>query len=264
MKPRIVHDITEINRIIEDFSHKESVSNNYLLPAEIAFLVNAGRLSVCYAESNCYLFVAKAGGCSRLYYILNDMAEISAFEMDEPMMTEILFRGNVGVPEAQIEFFKTAGFKFNLQRDQYAAVITQIPDVEPNYVDSVKMADEAIALFNHTFDRYSGDFISKEETRKLLKDKNIIYISDNGELAGALHMTMAGKNAWISHLAVSPAYRRKGIASQLVDMYIASASARGAKRLMLWVQHQNEAAISLYERYGFAYTNKSTISLIKE
>ena len=58
----------------------------------------------------------------------------------------------------------------------------------------------------------------------------------------------------VNNLAVRPAWRRRGLASRLLAFVLKHASERGARRVTLEVRRSNEAAIRLYERFGFHVT----------
>lgn len=61
-------------------------------------------------------------------------------------------------------------------------------------------------------------------------------------VAGELH---------INNIAVHPGYRRRGVASQLLEEMLRRAKVMGAKAGYLEVRASNEAANALYQRYGF-------------
>ena len=61
-------------------------------------------------------------------------------------------------------------------------------------------------------------------------------------VAGELH---------INNIAVHPAYRRRGVASHLLEEMLRRAKVIGAKAGYLEVRASNEAANALYQRYGF-------------
>ena len=82
-------------------------------------------------------------------------------------------------------------------------------------------------------------------------------------LIGALHQTFTGKTACISHVAVIPEGRGRHVGQVLLDTFIEKNMENEKHRYMLWVQHQNTVAVSMYQKKGFKYTFKSTISLIK-
>jgi len=55
----------------------------------------------------------------------------------------------------------------------------------------------------------------------------------------------------ITNVAVHPDYRRMHLGSILVDMLIAQTRLEGLKRFTLEVRVSNQAAIALYEKFGF-------------
>jgi ribosomal protein S18 acetylase RimI-like enzyme len=80
-----------------------------------------------------------------------------------------------------------------------------------------------------------------------------VWIAD-GELVGNVSLTResGARGLWsISNVAVLPAFRRQGIARRLVEAAIGRAIERGAQRLALEVQVDNEAARQLYLTLGF-------------
>src|SRR5215471_8467794 len=74
----------------------------------------------------------------------------------------------------------------------------------------------------------------------------------------------------INTLAVSPAWRRQGLATRLLRAVMADAAEEGARRATLEVRASNRAALDLYARLGFTiaatrpgyYTNPSEDALI--
>ena len=55
----------------------------------------------------------------------------------------------------------------------------------------------------------------------------------------------------ITNVAVHPDFRRKGVAMGLMKGLISESVARGASAMTLEVRCSNEAAIALYEKFGF-------------
>lgn len=265
MRIQKINNIGEYSYLISRFLSKGTVSNNYMLPNEVADLINSGSLSECHNESNCFFLVEKAGGVIRVYYLLNDLSKPVTIEYGKGLVAEILFRGNAGEPTKEINYLVNCGFKINLQRDQYTAPIHQYNESEPVFAKTEDVVKKAIGMFNAMFDRFSGDYIDPEQATSLYKTKSLLCAHDRqGLLQGALHISITGRNAWVSHLAVDKHCRGIGVATKLMEMFITYAANHECKRLMLWVQHQNKAALALYLKYGFNYANKSAISLIKE
>ena len=62
----------------------------------------------------------------------------------------------------------------------------------------------------------------------------------------------------INNLAVDPAWRRRGVAGELLRFVLEEAAGEGATRATLEVRRSNEAARQLYERFGFSFAGVRT------
>ena len=86
-----------------------------------------------------------------------------------------------------------------------------------------------------------------------------------GTVVGFLYCHFVGDEADLDNLAVSPAWRRRGIAAELFQTAWQHALERGISALFLEVRRSNQAALRLYMRSGFLeagvrvnyYTNPS-------
>jgi ribosomal protein S18 acetylase RimI-like enzyme len=63
-------------------------------------------------------------------------------------------------------------------------------------------------------------------------------------------------SVYIRHVAVFPAYRRRGIASRLLAFCEEEAERRGISKLALDVVTDNEPALRAYQKYGFEIVDK--------
>ena len=79
----------------------------------------------------------------------------------------------------------------------------------------------------------------------------LLQARDGDDVAGFILCRCIADEAEVLTLAVSPAYRRQGIGSRLLENATALAGARGAGRMFLEVAADNPAAIALYEGAGF-------------
>ena len=74
-----------------------------------------------------------------------------------------------------------------------------------------------------------------------------------GELAGYIGgRTIAGETE-IFNVAVSPKFRRKGIAKALIEKFIEAARKKDTQVIFLEVRTSNLPAITLYEKCGFVF-----------
>lgn len=90
---------------------------------------------------------------------------------------------------------------------------------------------------------------SAQEFEAVLADELCFTLIESG---GFLIGRAVAGEAEILTLAVDPTARRKGLGGTLVDRFLAEAKSRGASSAFLEVSAQNQAAISLYVRAGFA------------
>jgi len=73
----------------------------------------------------------------------------------------------------------------------------------------------------------------------------------HGVVVGHVVASAAGDDAELQRIAVDPAYRRRGLAGELLAAVEQRAAADGATRLLLEVREDNTAAAAFYESRGF-------------
>lgn len=96
-------------------------------------------------------------------------------------------------------------------------------------------------------------------TRQIFEDELLINERTScrvaclsGEIVGyysAWHLV--GESA-LNNLAVAPAYRRQGIGARLLSDFLQASFSKGAEECFLEVAVNNEAALHLYRKFGFA------------
>lgn len=89
------------------------------------------------------------------------------------------------------------------------------------------------------------------ESRSTGAQRIVLIAESVNELIGFGVLGLAADDAEIESLAVSEAWRRRGIARRLCEDLFGWARARGAKRASLEVRVSNNAARALYESLGF-------------
>lgn len=270
MKLKKIETFLRYQEIVERYGQKGCASNDYI-QREAADIIIHDNLYECCGDKNAFLLVKK-DGFWRVYYYLNDFDEVLSLD-GEVLETEILFRGGHGEPADVVAYLEKCGFKRHLVRDQYAGMYKDLLPACMNDEIIVQPAQTltgvqgAFGLFNQSFDKYSGDYVSPEVYEGLLAGGSILLARRKNEseaqFLGALHQTVEGNVAWVSHVAVKETARGHHVGQALLDAFVERNMVTEKSRYMLWVQHQNEAAVSMYKKKGFNYVGKSSLSMIK-
>ncbi len=89
-----------------------------------------------------------------------------------------------------------------------------------------------------------------------LKNRGVSYCylarQEGGEVVGFCSFWHVADELHINNLAVEPARRRAGVATALLAHGLAGGARLGPRRARLEVRRSNDAARSLYERFGFS------------
>lgn len=113
-------------------------------------------------------------------------------------------------------------------------------------------------------------FVDVLETDAARPDSDVVAMLERGEAWGAFDGDrLVGKltidalpypslahTFWVHAVYVHPDARGTGVSSALMEAAIASAAAKGARRIALWVNEANTPARRLYERLGFRETGR--------
>lgn len=85
---------------------------------------------------------------------------------------------------------------------------------------------------------------------------SLALVSDMGETVGYIGCAKALDELQIINVAVSPALRKKGLGSLLMQGFEEHCDSLGIAFVSLEVRESNEAAISLYKKFGYEITGK--------
>jgi len=264
-----IKDFDEVNNLIEGFTFKNTLTNNYLLADQLQILIANQKLFFIKGKNNLAI-LADRSISYQVYYLLNDLDENWIFEANKPLMMEILYRNEKNRPDNILKFWEVNGFKEHLTRNNLSLTYKQ--KVEPKdlnaiiriqYATSTSEAKYTATLFENDLDRYTGDLKSYEEILHFVKNKNVICAYEGKQLCGALQFELRQNNYWLGHIVVDSDFRGKGIANSLVNAYIDLNRQSEDTRYQLWVIKENVPAVKLYERFGFKYAGKTTVSMLK-
>lgn len=89
----------------------------------------------------------------------------------------------------------------------------------------------------------------------IIEKGGVIFLArHDNEIVGSSALMKSGDDEFeLAKMAVSPAFRGKGISKLLLQKCLDHALASGAKKISLFSNHQLTSAIALYEKYGFRH-----------
>jgi len=123
-----------------------------------------------------------------------------------------------------------------------------ITDVKPCHLREIAEIENACFSLPWTF----------EQLEKQMSADNCIFLAatnDDGALMGYIGLMFVLDEGYISNVAVSPNYRRCGVADALITELIERTKKR-LSFLTLEVRESNLAAIELYSKHGFEQVGK--------
>lgn len=86
----------------------------------------------------------------------------------------------------------------------------------------------------------------------LQRNPKLSFVAVSGsEIVGAVMCGHDGRRGYLNHLGVSPEYRRRGIAKQLLDKVEQELTNLGIKKEALFVLRENTSAQEFYEHIGW-------------
>lgn len=101
---------------------------------------------------------------------------------------------------------------------------------------------------------FGGEAFTDTQLRQLLSARYglAMGIWEDSLLVGAALLEVLVPESELHSLAVLPGKRRRGLGAALLKSALSAARKRGATEMFLEVRRSNQAAITLYERAGFA------------
>ena len=265
----VVNNINFLEKIIEEYSFKDTLTNNYILFQDLKNYIEKKNLFYKEDNSNLYLFIKKQG-FYRLYYLINNIETQNDFS-ELKIVLEIIYRGNKNLPIEHINFWKKNGFRSHITRDCYFlrpdSILPfkkiQLKGVTIDFAKNKEDILFAKKLIDENLDFYTGDRLTFEEIKNF-SDRGLLFCAYKNDLiCGMLQAEFKNNIYWLGHIVVHKDFRGLGLANLLVNHYLIEGLRLKVRQFQLWVINDNLAAINLYKKRGFKYLNKSTYSLLK-
>lgn len=121
----------------------------------------------------------------------------------------------------------------------------KIVDAQPKHIDAVEEIEKQC---------FSLPWSRQALISQLPDDMHMFVVAENeqGNAIGYVGMMYVLDEGYISNVAVSPDYRRLGIADALINKLISSAEDKMLSFVTLEVRESNTPAIELYAKNGFS------------
>lgn len=117
-----------------------------------------------------------------------------------------------------------------------------------------------------------NDLDDSEEgiSRFLARNPSTCFVAEaDNKVVGVIMAGNDGRRGYIYHTAVSPEYRKRGIARELVNVALKALEALGINKAALVVFARNEGGNAFWERLGFTsrddltYRNKAMAEMVR-
>lgn len=268
---RKIDSIIALNTRLELLEGSKFSTNAYFFHDELISLINSKSLYFQSFGTNLLIYkYVKELGFFEVYYYIKDIVFPIDIVDNEVFVMEIPYRGIRNFPSEIVEFWQKSGFVAHINRDLFGLVrpdtsefVLPNPEFEYTFVDNLNSVDLIFESIKNTFDKFTGDILTRDEVVSALNNNEIVGAYKNAKLAGFIRFYAKNKVSWIGHLVVLPSYMGKGIGKSLVAHYLKIRSEQGFTIFQQWVVSDNTAALKLYSYFGFKSTNKSSISLLK-
>lgn len=239
--------------------------NCYFMPSQIDTLIAKKQLS--YLATDTVLCIFHDQGIYQRLYLFIDAG---AAELDFPQFSETAVTDFPGVngrlPEKSIkaiEALRKNGFILNDKTYRMVKPLESGEDIIVIPSDDITLYAATIEQRSQIYDVWRGAFdfatnLIPDEIDLIehIKAGNVLCAFSGDSLIGVVQADIIGEDAFLRHLAVDINYRNKQIGNALRVAWLTLAQDRGAKRCLLWVSGDNEAALNSYTKRGYTFDGR--------
>ena len=98
---------------------------------------------------------------------------------------------------------------------------------------------------------FEGELRNRKACNVAIKSTETAGVETSGQVIGYAFWQIVADEVHLLKVAVTPAWRRKGLATRLLERCFSASVEQGAKSAHLEVRPSNIAAIELYQKLGF-------------
>lgn len=267
-----IESIELLTEILKPFDGIKYGTNAYFFEDELIRIIKDEQLSFEIFTENVVLYKHREqSDFYEVYYYLIDYSSQIIISDSASFVMEIPYRGASNFPSSIVELWNRSGFKthinralLSLNKPQLGNSIEYKSTLQHYLIEDFSQSEFICDAIRSTFDLFTGDILSISEVENSIKNQEILGAYESGKLVGFLRFYDKNRISWIGHLVVLPEYIGKGIGKSLVANYLKIRTEQGFTNFQQWVISDNEAALKLYANFGFKFTNKNSISLLKK
>lgn len=242
--------------------------NCYLMPSELTEIIPSGQLYYQRQRGGHALFWDKHL-YTQMYLNINPELPLELTPQEKPVVTDF-----VGVKLLPEKSRKVAGMLADIGFKETCTSLRMVIDTDfaLQGAERVKLsggvrivpaeegrADEIMALWRTCFHPVDSKLPTMEELVAYLRNGYIFCALDEaGNLCGAVQTEFHKGVALGRHTAVAADGRRKGIGWALKQELFKRAKQLGIKRVYLWVEEGNSAAIEFHLKTGYTFDGRVT------
>ena len=178
-----------------------------------------------------------------LRFYLTDPSVLPQVELPAPLVCECVLRP--GQTDAFAPWLEAMGFSLVLRRIRMGRQSAEADDAA---LSAALDGKQVRAVLEECFSEDVGCIPSEKELSLAASEGRVLTKMENGKICAVLHAERRKGYVELRHLAVLPACRKKGYASELTARF---GRIFGAEPLRVWVREDNAPAQHIYEENGF-------------
>ena len=247
-------DFKEISRLVMQAMKRDRLINLFWSRADYERAIGAKVLSYTPLAEGIALWLDR-GTHLRLYFIMNGKDPLPPLPKTAVTEWVLPASGKIALPLC------FTGWEQLFTRLRLSRAPQNIPmPLQPAEPADPAQLSALMQLLENCFDPLTGCLPNQEELRQDLAEENILCVRDGEEPLAILHFKADAKKAEIRHFAVAECARGQGWGNRLLQTFLAL---HGEKPCTVWVRSGNEAALHLYEKYGFSADGRTSVVLTK-
>ena len=244
--------------LLAKYIGKPDKTNCYLSYPQLKSLLEGNDGQIKFGRKCIYFFVDK-DDYIELYFFADNIVDLleereylqRILPSDKNVIINIVSNGKqVGEYEHIMQGLGFSLYKKYLRKKRKIDISIEIPPQENVCLAEPADIDFMQEMIDETFDSISDQIPNRLELERMISNKQILKYVITDRLAGFLIYEHQGKKSYVRMLCTGGNFRGNGVGKSLLREYI-KWEYNNVKLFYLWVDSQNEAALSLYSKEGY-------------